>query len=171
MTLQKRIRPGANEADRLVSGTIIDRTFKTCTSCRVVKCLVEFAVDRSKPTGFRPVCAQCRADYDRERRRAEPHHAWEADYRRRCRARSLLPVVRSFTRDELVEVHGDHCVDCGGPWDQLDHRIPVAAGGTHDLDNCRPICQPCNSRKLFESDRPRIAKFRAGQVCSRAVTS
>ncbi|MFC8316363.1 HNH endonuclease [Gordonia sp. NPDC057258] len=49
---------------------------------------------------------------------------------------------------------------CGSPWDQIDHRTPVAAGGSHDLENCQPICGPCNSRKRWDSDRDLIRAFR-----------
>ncbi|MEU5840300.1 HNH endonuclease signature motif containing protein [Rhodococcus sp. NPDC047139] len=77
----------------------------------------------------------------------------------------------SFNREELIAAHGDRCFDCGGPWDQLDHRIPVAAGGSHDLANCRPICMRCNGKKLHASDRRAIADFRAGRIMLWAAAS
>lgn len=61
--------------------------------------------------------------------------------------RSLMKAVHIKT--------GGYCWYCGieihplDPW-QIDHQIPVAAGGTDDLDNLVPACRPCNRLK---SDR------------------
>jgi hypothetical protein len=30
---------------------------------------------------------------------------------------------------------------------EIDHIIPIRHGGTHDLDNLRALCQPCNSSR------------------------
>lgn len=40
------------------------------------------------------------------------------------------------------------CCYCGQPGPStVDHYIPLARGGTHTLDNLRPACRSCNSRK------------------------
>lgn len=40
------------------------------------------------------------------------------------------------------------CVTCGGHEDlSVDHRIPVSAGGTNDIDNLQTMCRPCNLAK------------------------
>lgn len=76
---------------------------------------------------------------------ANPHVKWESLYRRRARQFGFEPVVETFTRDELIARHGDACVHCGGPFEELDHfPIPVRDGGPHALDNCVPACSPCN---------------------------
>lgn len=39
------------------------------------------------------------------------------------------------------------CVRCGMPATTVDHRVPLAAGGTHDAANLQPMCKRCNSSK------------------------
>lgn len=48
-----------------------------------------------------------------------------------------------------VEEHGGRCVYCGRTDVKLtrDHVIPVTKGGSNDISNIVPACQPCNSRK------------------------
>ena len=38
------------------------------------------------------------------------------------------------------------CHRCGKPSESVDHIVPVALGGTDELDNLRPACLSCNSR-------------------------
>ena len=38
------------------------------------------------------------------------------------------------------------CQICGGFADCVDHILPLAKGGTHDLFNLRALCRSCNSR-------------------------
>lgn len=131
-----------------------------CSHCHELKSRESMAVDRNRRTGRRTVCTRCRAAYDRRRHTDQPHIAWESDYRARCRAYGLAPVISSFTREQLVDAWGDTCVTCGGPWEQIDHHIPVAAGGGHNLTNCCPMCARCNGRKRWESDSDLIRAFR-----------
>ena len=74
-----------------------------------------------------------------------PNKWWESYYRERSLKAGFLPVVVSFTREDLIERHGSVCVHCGGPFEELDHYpVPVSQGGSHDLDNCVPSCATCN---------------------------
>ena len=46
-----------------------------------------------------------------------------------------------------VEYYGRRCYMCGGPYEHLDHVIPIARGGSNWPANLRPSCAPCNMRK------------------------
>lgn len=40
------------------------------------------------------------------------------------------------------------CMICGiAAATEADHIIEADAGGTNDLENLRPVCKPCNSRR------------------------
>lgn len=109
----------------------------------------------------RPEVKARRAEYDAEYRarpdvkarradrlEAKPEIQWEYEFRRRARNYGfdyLIPSMQSFTREDLVWLHGDKCYHCGGEWTELDHwPIPVAQGGMHGLFNAVPSCVPCN---------------------------
>jgi 5-methylcytosine-specific restriction endonuclease McrA len=49
--------------------------------------------------------------------------------------------IRVLQRDSYT------CQYCGLEATQVDHVIPRAKGGGHDLDNLVACCAPCNSRK------------------------
>lgn len=61
-----------------------------------------------------------------------------------------------FSRDEckawLGRQCGMICPGCGRTFDHLayfhiDHKEPVAKGGSHNLENLQLLCAPCNIRK------------------------
>lgn len=81
---------------------------------------------------------------NKEWRSENPHHFWERCYMERCASYGVTPVVQRFTKQELIDTYGDACVDCGNEWTDLDHVVPVRFGGPHILDNCQPVCHPCN---------------------------
>jgi 5-methylcytosine-specific restriction endonuclease McrA len=56
-------------------------------------------------------------------------------------------VVGRFTRDDVVATYGDACFYCDGPFESLDHYVPIAAGGHHAVYNVRPSCMGCNWSK------------------------
>lgn len=45
-----------------------------------------------------------------------------------------------------LEAAGWRCQRCHQPANTADHIIPLAAGGSHDLENLRALCQSCNSQ-------------------------
>lgn len=57
--------------------------------------------------------------------------------------------IRGWQRIRLIvlERDGYTCRMCGKPARSVDHIIPRALGGTHEPDNLRAVCVPCNSKK------------------------
>lgn len=96
---------------------------------------------------------------DARRRQARDCH-WLSGYRARCRKRGVDPVVKPFTLDEFFEVNPDACCRCGDIYWELDHKIPIAAGGHHSLDNVQPLCRDCNARKGQGSDLVLVQAYR-----------
>lgn len=56
-------------------------------------------------------------------------------------------------RAEVFERDNFTCCYCGahGVALECDHVVPVAKGGTHDLDNLKTACKPCNRSKAAKS--------------------
>ena len=50
-------------------------------------------------------------------------------------------------RLRVLKRDGYICAYCSGEATQVDHVIPRANGGGHELDNLVACCAPCNSRK------------------------
>ena len=48
-------------------------------------------------------------------------------------------------------------IDAGKSWD-IDHILPLALGGTNDLENLQILCRSCHRSKTAKDDVPRIAK-------------
>ena len=43
---------------------------------------------------------------------------------------------------------GYKCKHCGSTSErEIDHKKPIASGGTNELDNLQVLCRPCNARK------------------------
>lgn len=92
---------------------------------------------------------------NREKAR-ESIRKWRRKYPERSRAISLryrtacCTANGSATEEQIkarVAFFGCVCSYCGGPYEHLDHAIPVARGGTNWPANLRPACEYCNSAK------------------------
>jgi 5-methylcytosine-specific restriction endonuclease McrA len=65
-------------------------------------------------------------------------------------------------RLEKFEALGNVCFYCGKAKPlTIDHDIPLARGGTDDIDNILPACRSCNSRKKTRTAREFIAHLNA----------
>lgn len=81
---------------------------------------------------------------------------WDAAHPVQLRAKSHARRVRELgasgyaTHEQIqarIDYYGNCCAYCGGPYEHLDHVIPLSKGGTAWPANLRPACQPCNHRK------------------------
>lgn len=88
------------------------------------------------------------ARYAKENR--DKVNAWGATTTARRRAR-LAGSGGSHTLAERLEKFatlGNVCFYCHEPGKlSIDHDIPIARGGTDNIDNILPACLPCNRRK------------------------
>jgi hypothetical protein len=83
--------------------------------------------------------------------RAKPKKQWQSLNGRPRNKISPTLRFKIFTRD------GHRCVKCGrgasnGVTLQVDHRIPVAKGGTEDEENLQTLCSECNGGKADKVD-------------------
>jgi 5-methylcytosine-specific restriction endonuclease McrA len=89
------------------------------------------------------------------------------------RRRGRLRGAPSFSATEwiaLVAIYGGRCAYCGEirPL-QIDHRVPIARGGSNMIENILPACGPCNQRKATlteEEFRARLAQERGEDLQS-----
>ena len=42
-----------------------------------------------------------------------------------------------------------NCRMCGEEATEVDHIVSLKEGGTHDLENLRPLCKSCHSRRTY----------------------
>ena len=60
------------------------------------------------------------------------------------------PIPRKL-RHEVFKRDGYRCCECGASKDEtsleIDHILPVAKGGTNDIDNLQTLCRECNRMK------------------------
>lgn len=60
------------------------------------------------------------------------------------------PIPRKL-RHEVFKRDGYRCRECGSSKDEtsleIDHIVPVAKGGTNDIDNLQTLCRECNRMK------------------------
>lgn len=91
---------------------------------------------------------EARLEYAARRHRENPHLSWADNFRWRTRRYGLPPAIEDFTKDDVIAKYGDHCAYCEtGEFEELEHYIPVKAGGPHTLENVRPSCRSCNRAK------------------------
>lgn len=72
-----------------------------------------------------------------------------------------LNLTRGLIRHEIMRRDGFRCVLCGQDASndrlEVDHIIPVVAGGTNDIKNLRTLCSECNKGKMLLEEREIIA--------------
>lgn len=62
--------------------------------------------------------------------------------------RRLIEVEGAVPPEKIDALLGQPCAYCGATENiELDHIVPIARGGAHDLENLAPACLPCNRSK------------------------
>ncbi|TXS47642.1 HNH endonuclease [Streptomyces sp. or43] len=138
---------------------------KACSKCFVVKGHEAFSVRRDAGDGRNGQCRTCSnvgnrlwyaenseraAQKDRVWRDANPDRWRELNRHSRAlrRARIAAATVVPFTHDELMASWEDDglyaCVFCGGPFEEIEHILPLSRGGEHSIANLVPSCVECN---------------------------
>jgi 5-methylcytosine-specific restriction endonuclease McrA len=86
-------------------------------------------------------CYQCDCKYGYEQMRVSSHISRATKNK----------VVATLTVDEwmdTIDYFRWQCAYCeSGPFETLDHYIPMILGGGTTKNNCVPACAPCNRRK------------------------
>jgi hypothetical protein len=161
---QREIRPAANGTDTKPS------TIST-TSERWKLC-----VQHGGQAKRRSACRDCQAQYNRgwyhkNRERilaqqrqyhaANPGVAWAKNHRKRARRYGLTLITDVISREDVISRWGDRCHYCEtGLFEEIDHIIPVRAGGHHQLQNVVPCCRACKTEKQWTTDALLIRRFR-----------
>jgi 5-methylcytosine-specific restriction endonuclease McrA len=96
--------------------------------------------------------------YKNDPRRREYLRSWKDanrakhnEYVHVSRARRNATAGRGVSVAEwhdLIKAYGGRCAYCYADRPlTMDHRVPLARGGSHEIENILPACKPCNSRK------------------------
>ena len=106
----------------------------------------------------RPACypagSQGRADAEQRQR----------DYEANQKRKQQMRYVSAAKRKEVLERDRHRCVYCCADLRTeplaIDHKVPISAGGTNDVDNLQATCRTCNARKKgFTSPDGDIRKY------------
>lgn len=128
-----------------------------CRVCREEKFLTEFQADGKG--GLRPECRTC-CNYQRVQwahSTPERNHRALKMRREYTERRKAAPGGHSEAEWQARLVAYRHsCAYCGRADRAMvrEHVVPVSAGGSNDIANIVPACQPCNARKLDRTDFP-----------------
>lgn len=135
---------------------------RTCTTCGTP----------FTPTGINnrhAICRPCRSAAANAKYHADPRaralqiaRSMNASLRQRAPGQTPLPAT--LMADLILS--GTHCTYCrqpnarGGAGFHLDHRVPLASGGTHSLENLALCCEMCNRAKWHHSEEAFMAWLR-----------
>lgn len=86
------------------------------------------------------------AAYHERAKIEKPEQIAARSIRRHQRERAAGRITKAQKR-AIWDAHDGRCYICHRDAEQYDHVRPLAAGGTNDPANIRPICAACNARK------------------------
>lgn len=158
---KEEIRPAANGTDTTTTTTpTASEPSRVCSQCGQLTAIADMSPKRT-------ICKDCRAEYERRWRAANPGRGWMKDHRRRKRAYGLHHIVTEYLTPEDIVAHwGDACFyNANHPFEVIDHVIPVRAGGPHQIWNVVASCHSCNAKKRWTTDQAWI-EWRLGMDSS-----
>ena len=143
-------------------GKEYDLTQRTCSDCGELKPRAEFHQNSTRKGGFEYICKVCRNGRQTHRNKTtqgrQVAKAGKAAYRaRKAMAQGHHTPEQAADR---VAYHGSRCYYCGrGDCDlHLDHRIPLARGGSNWASNLVPACPSCNCSKGSQTETEYLEK-------------
>lgn len=123
-------------------------TMRTCRYCGETYELNKDNFGHNPQGGFRHKCRACVRAAVR---------TYNAEYSYRASERTEMRRSTSFSSSEreryrtiLIRRDGRKCFNCKDPLDasaHIDHKVPIANGGTHAISNFVLACVPCNQEK------------------------
>jgi hypothetical protein len=101
-----------------------------------------------------PACVQTLLEAIARQRRLRAYNRLLAreDYRvwTQCERARLAGMEATLTLEEWLprlKTFGWRCAYCGGPYEVLEHFVPITRGGGTTVRNCVPACRSCNGKK------------------------
>lgn len=140
-----------------------DTSPKLCPRCGETKPVTEFGKNRGRVDGRQGFCRSCVSLIDTANRSKDSVKAskrkWRDANRDLVRLYARVSVAKRRQQIDadkrkvlgkdlrrLVNRYGG-CAYCDGPYEALDHVVPLARGGRHSIGNLLPACRFCNSSK------------------------
>lgn len=81
-------------------------------------------------------------------RKDHPEESRARVHKRRSRKTKAGGSYTVAEWNNLCKKYNNRCLDCGKKRKLTpDHVIPIAKGGTSNIDNIQPLCMPCNAKK------------------------
>ena len=159
-----------------VNDTLRSDGMSKCSKCKEIKEVTYFSKCSSKKNGIRSRCKKCTAQgiKDNPDNMNKSRKKWRdnnpdnnpdkiAAYSRKRRAMKQN-VQENFSIAEwqiTLSVFGNKCFNCSNDEITMDHHEPLSSGCALAVDNCVPLCMPCNSSK---NDRPPDQFYSADQL-------
>lgn len=91
------------------------------------------------------ICESCMRSRADRRKSTAAERQRVATQNTRARAAGLIADLSIEEWIAILDEHNYKCAYCGGPFECMEHKIPVAAGGGTTKGNVIPSCNQCNT--------------------------